>query len=64
MHRIEIRHRCSQHSSQLWQLDAELLSVVPGKELGSATLTAQVCAASKTAHCKIIFWSSYCCAVG
>ena len=28
------------HSSKLWRLDAEMLSVVPGKEFGRATLTA------------------------
>ena len=27
-------------SSKLWQLDAEMLGVVPGKELGDAAVTA------------------------
>ena len=37
-------------SSKLWRLDAVMLSVVPGKQLGGPTFTAQgllrVCAAS------------------
>lgn len=30
---IEIKHRCSQYHSQLWRLDAEMLSVFRGQGL-------------------------------
>lgn len=44
--------RCS---SKLWQLEEEVLSVVPGKEPGGTVLTApgvRVCATCVTAHRK------------
>lgn len=40
------------HNSKLWWLDAEVLSVVPGKECGGVALAAGVRAVSTTAHCK------------
>lgn len=37
---MEVKHKHS-HSSKLWQLDAKMQSVVPGKGFGGAILAAQ-----------------------